>query len=380
MAAPPVLLDPAPVVYGGLYDIYAEISATSDLPMTFQWFLDGYTLENGGSVTGAQASFGAGTHTAQLHLSEWGSLGGAWIHVEVSNADGTVVSEPGDVPYYDCWHELDGGGSYYEGDPIEFQADVCWSYGATFEWIHDGLTFATGIVTDREGYLYWEISHASLEDAGDYTVRLTGDHGYAVDLPTVTVEIIPTLRLNWPDRGKLVTRREGDSLGIDISVTGGLPPYAVTISNLQGSISTDDALLASHSGAYTVSFSDANRTVETHFVLSVRPSAAPAHTSDQNNDGHISLSELLRAIQFYNVHYFHCDASTEDGYAIGLGMRDCSPCSVDYQDVNWQLSLSELLRLIQFFNAGGYAYCPDSLTEDDFCIDSKTLARERFEN
>ena len=40
------------------------------------------------------------------------------------------------------------------------------------------------------------------------------------------------------------------------------------------------------------------------------------------------------------------------------------------QDQNNQISLSELLRLIQFFNSGGYHACPgeDPPTEDGFCV------------
>ena len=39
------------------------------------------------------------------------------------------------------------------------------------------------------------------------------------------------------------------------------------------------------------------------------------HTADENKDSVISLSELLRIIQFYNIGAFHCQAGTEDGFA-----------------------------------------------------------------
>ncbi len=89
--------------------------------------------------------------------------------------------------------------------------------------------------------------------------------------------------------------------------------------------------------------------------------------ADQNGDGRINLSELLRVIQFFNSNGFHCETGTEDGYAPGPGDQDCPPYDSDYNAQDWYISLSELLRVIQFFNSGGYHYCPAEGTEDDFC-------------
>ncbi len=120
------------------------------------------------------------------------------------------------------------------------------------------------------------------------------------------------------------------------------------------------------------------------------------HTADQNCDGLVNLSELLRVIQFFNSGGYHCETGTEDGYAPGpasdkglqplvlavdrspdkglqpLVLRqitkvDCLPHSSDYAPQDWLINLSELLRLIQFFNSGGYHYCPGESTEDGFC-------------
>ncbi|MBP8129913.1 MAG: hypothetical protein KA184_10085 [Candidatus Hydrogenedentes bacterium] len=41
------------------------------------------------------------------------------------------------------------------------------------------------------------------------------------------------------------------------------------------------------------------------------------HSADRDGDWRIAMSELLRVIQFYNAHGYHCDATTEDGYAPG---------------------------------------------------------------
>ncbi|MCC6143575.1 MAG: hypothetical protein IT368_07195 [Candidatus Hydrogenedentes bacterium] len=90
------------------------------------------------------------------------------------------------------------------------------------------------------------------------------------------------------------------------------------------------------------------------------------HTADQDGDWRISLSELLRVIQFYNLDEYHCDAAGEDGYAPGPGDQSCATHDSDYNPANWTVSLTELLRLIQFFNILGGAYHPDANGEDSY--------------
>ena len=94
-------------------------------------------------------------------------------------------------------------------------------------------------------------------------------------------------------------------------------------------------------------------------------------TSDRNGDHIISLSEILRVIQFYNSGGLHCadvPSSTEDGYVPGPGANQtCAPYDTDYNPQDWLISLSEILRVIQFYNSGGYHYCPGTGTEDEFC-------------
>jgi len=94
--------------------------------------------------------------------------------------------------------------------------------------------------------------------------------------------------------------------------------------------------------------------------------ALPPHNADQNGDWQISLSELLRVIQFFNFGAYHCDAQGEDGYAPGPGDQSCPPHASDYNPPDWNISLSELLRVIQFFNMGGYHPCP-GVGEDGYC-------------
>lgn len=92
---------------------------------------------------------------------------------------------------------------------------------------------------------------------------------------------------------------------------------------------------------------------------------ASYHSADTGRDFLIQLGELLRGIQLFNAGQYHCDESTEDGYAVGFGLRECAPHNSDYRDgADWRISLTELLRLIQFFNLGGYV--PSGTAEDGY--------------
>jgi hypothetical protein len=89
------------------------------------------------------------------------------------------------------------------------------------------------------------------------------------------------------------------------------------------------------------------------------------HSADQNGDFEITLSELLRVIQFYNSARYGCDAGGEDGFAPGATDEACAPHASDYSPQDWRILLTELLRLIQFYNSGGFAPCLEG--EDGFC-------------
>lgn len=84
------------------------------------------------------------------------------------------------------------------------------------------------------------------------------------------------------------------------------------------------------------------------------------HTADQDLDYRISLSELLRVIQYYNSGGLHCDPETEDGYAPGAGDKTCVRHASDHDPKNWKIDLSEVLELIQFYNLYCYQPCPDA--------------------
>jgi hypothetical protein len=99
------------------------------------------------------------------------------------------------------------------------------------------------------------------------------------------------------------------------------------------------------------------------------------HAADANGDYAVSLTELLRQIQFFNSGgYRYCpDAGTEDDYCPGPAPgKTAFPCESKAihdtdQNGNEAIELNELLRIIQFYNTGALFYCPGRATEDEFC-------------
>lgn len=137
-------------------------------------------------------------------------------------------------------------------------------------------------------------------------------------------------------------------LRVNAAATPGIP---IPMSDLGSDAASPDAVLfdAPLSGA------------------TLTPAAPSGHYSaDSNKDWAISLSEVLRVIQFYNLNGLHCQNGTEDGYAPGPGSTACAPHSTDYAPQNWQISLSELLRAIQLFNLNNGVYRTATGSEDGF--------------
>lgn len=60
-------------------------------------------------------------------------------------------------------------------------------------------------------------------------------------------------------------------------------------------------------------------------------------------------------------------ASTEDGYAPDAGDTGCDASEQRLDPQDFHISLSELLRVIQFYNSQGYFACAAQNTEDGFC-------------
>jgi hypothetical protein len=127
--------------------------------------------------------------------------------------------------------------------------------------------------------------------------------------------------------------------------------------------------------AYDVQDAEGNDAVQVTRTVTVEnslncPPPPDIQTGDLDRDGIMSLSELLRIIQLYNLLGYHCAdnfTDTVDGFVPSPGANlACTPHTIDYNVQNWIIELPELLRAVQFFNVGGYTYCP-GVGEDNFC-------------
>jgi hypothetical protein len=128
------------------------------------------------------------------------------------------------------------------------------------------------------------------------------------------------------------------------------------------------ANMAPHDGLFVTATATLAADGTSAFSAPVAVSLAPQdedHSADQNGDQEITLSELLRVIQFYNSSRFGCDPQGEDGFAPNATDESCPPHASDYNPQDWRIVLTELLRLIQFYNSGGYVVCGQG--EDGFC-------------
>ena len=87
------------------------------------------------------------------------------------------------------------------------------------------------------------------------------------------------------------------------------------------------------------------------------------HSADADEDGKVSLSELLAVVQLYHAGAYHC----ADPYGPGEGGQNCTEHDSDYAPADWRVTLTELLRLIQLYKSTAYTACPDDGTEDGYC-------------
>jgi len=111
-------------------------------------------------------------------------------------------------------------------------------------------------------------------------------------------------------------------------------------------------------------------TEELVFIMVPQVSPPPGkHAMDSNSDNAIGLSETLRVVQLYNATSISCGPLEEDGYQLGpAGGFDCLRHSADYSAKSWRVTLSEILRIVQFYNVGVFSFCPGSGTEDGYCL------------
>ena len=302
------------------------------------------------------------------------SHGDQWAH-----PDGTLSGTPYWQPNY-WW----GSGTWVQGlDPAAAYTITVVAYNGAGVASEESPSvelpgsFTVTYLADTNGYIDGATPQSVRANSWSASVTATGNEGYHFSY--------------WSD-GRTDNPRS-DYVEGDFSVSAVFAPNQYTLSygtdgygyingaNPQtveyGSDGTAVTAVPYH-GYYFVQWSDGstdNPRTDTNISgdFSVTATFAPSaeghlyHTSDQNGDGQVNLSELLRVIQFFNSGGYHCQGGTEDGYAPGSGSTSCTPHDSDYNPQDWLISLSELLRVIQFFNSGGYHACPEDGTEDGFC-------------
>ena len=209
---------------------------------------------------------------------------------------------------------------------------------------------------------------------GDYvlTYNVSDAAGNAAEPVTRTVTVQDTTPPIITLTGDAAVTMPCNTDYVELGATGSdacdtsLPDVGIDAS----AVNTDVA--GTYSVTYTLTDAAGNvATPVTRTVTVEGPCAVTYHTADQDQNDLISLTELLRIIQFFNSGGFHCESGTEDGYAPGAtGDTSCAIHQSDYMPQDWKISLSELLRIIQFFNSGGYHACPDAVpaTEDGYCV------------
>ena len=90
------------------------------------------------------------------------------------------------------------------------------------------------------------------------------------------------------------------------------------------------------------------------------------HSADQDQSDSLSLQEILRVIQLFNMGAVNCDGSSEDGYTPEAANQFCVPHRGDYDPVDHHFNLSEVLRMVQLYNFGAFYPCIEG--EDGFCL------------
>jgi len=290
-----------------------------------------------------------------FNYSYRGLTGGVW-----SSEDGAYWTYEGD-----CGARIDqeavvaGGGIWLTGgDYGGDETNSVWSSTDGANW---------NLVTCNSHWSARE-SHAIVNFDGKIWV-LGGIDDYGVKNDVWYAEVFNAHFSGVPvtDTVPLTVQFTDESISVLETITGWLWDFGDgTTSTEQHPVHTYDLR-----GLYDVSLtvtSASNTDTETKTgYIHVTDAEHPYHSADRDQDHKISLSELLRIIQFYNSGGLHCQSGTEDGYDPGMGDQACDLHDSDYNPPDWTIKMSELLRIIQLFRSPGYYPCIDG--EDGFCVD-----------
>jgi len=329
-------------------------------PLRWAWFKDDVQIEEADAPTYA---------VAEATLEDSGTY-----HVEVRDADDNLIqSGPISVtvvkkPFFIAEpQDL----NLYVGAALVLSVEAGGGLAPlSYAWQRDGEPVGGNAPVLNLG-------SADENKAGLYTCTVTDGTAQATSEPGALVQVGIPIALDFTPR--VITRPVGVSENFAITASNGIPPLTFAWFRgdelvAQSSLFSIASLTAEDAGDYRCVVSDAVTSVQSGTVvaltiLSNEGESEFRHSADQDDSESIDLSELLRVVQFYNLGEYHCDDTTEDGYAPGPGDTSiCLPHSSDYVEQDWRINLSELLRLIQIFQVGAFYACPGDSSEDGFCL------------
>jgi len=206
-----------------------------------------------------------------------------------------------------------------------------------------------------------------INPGGGETV-LPGAYSYGQVLPRIT-ELADSKMPAFRSGKYILIRANRIILGNALVYFDGIPAYAEVFRFEGQSVNNIRCIAPPHAPGkvdVTVVNADGGTYTAKNAFEYTGAASTDFHSSDTDKNFRISVSEILRAIQFFNSDSIHCDAATEDGYAVGLeGDQTCAPHASDYDPQDWKLSLPELLQLIQFYNL--YCYEPCTSDRSGYC-------------
>lgn len=241
----------------------------------------------------------------------------------------------------------------------------------TYAWFRDGQPVVNNAPT-------LTLNNVDEADAGTYTCAIAAQRDSEF---SGEAEVVIGEQLQIVSEPIVITRFAGESYVFNVETSGGVGPLQyqwvkddVPFRSVKSFAL--DVLTTEDSGQYSIVVADGVAAIGGEVLVTLDVQGvegelpSPVHSADRDGDGVFSLTELMRIIQFYNAGAYYCDDTEEDGYHPGVSAtapQDCPFHSSDFDERDRIISLSELLRSVQFFRVGAYWYCPSFETEDSYC-------------
>ncbi len=277
---PPVIVQqPVDVVsdVGGV--AVFQVIATSDSPLTYQWKKNGVNLSDSGGPT----PIIVGSTTPTLQLINITLAEEDVYTVDVTNSVTTLESDEARLYVGDpiTVTNESGAGNVYVGDAHRFEVETTGGRDPrTYQWTKDGGNVGLPLTANSDPFIApLDILSLTLADAGSYVLEITDDQisGFG-DPPLESSELVLNVfdRMSTPviDEGPVLNLDTNDSLTLNVSFNGGIPPFNYVWQKDDGSkaittVGGNDPFLdfgkleLADEGTYTVTVSDAGEEVKT---------------------------------------------------------------------------------------------------------------------